>query len=1094
MKKKIISTLLALTLAVTGIPFGMTAESVSAAEISEESSGVTDVVKEEDVAERSEEAQETLHYEAGDLYAFNVSENGKAIGSDGIAYEDVVYLSAENVKALNADARDTYFAFCDEIASAFREGDVLEDVVAAVDENGTLVFHYAIPVKALEAAMDELAEEFIESVQAEETIQTQEETSQTEVLENKNEVEETVTEEAVTEKASLEVASTEESLEETVEESIVEETVTEETVTEETTADDGATENAVTEEETTQDEIVSDANAEENTDASETASQPNEESAIDEDYTEEAQTDTEEASKPESEEAVLTEENMDLIPVLVEEEFPVIGDVKADLIVDLGYDSTEIQENTSILPVKSWFSSQLTKNQQTIFRACGAMGKGTNTFKFSATSKLNADDFKQAISAYILTEPYKCDWMDLSSKGKLDIGYYYYSKSDPTYEWEVSIGKSEFYNASLNKAAEARVLELAAQAQGYAVQNYPSAPVYGIVKYFDKWICENNYYNMVGVTGGSSSDKSTREIYYNSHSSYGILLKGYGVCESYALSMTRLLDAVGIPNMYATGVVPADTASGFGGHAWNYVQMPNGNWYLHDSTWNDDEKLGGSTEDYLLCADDGYHIPVGNRYTTFTDTFDFVIPSSTGYKPADESIKLSQTEINLLAKKTAELTYDNAYISNENVPKTWSSSDEKVAKVDKNGKITAVAPGQAEITLTAAGMTAVCIVNVHQVDSLLFEDSGKNSLTTSGGIVSKSSKKETQHVYLTVKQKTDNPVYTAQELYQKGIFGDVEIDSSNKSTATISATVTGNKIDLAITPAAVGKTKVTVTFGEKKATLNYSVGEMLDEKWFDLKEVDALVKDGNDGKLMYTGKAYKPKVVLTDAGKSQKVKFKVSYLNNKDAGTASVVITGTGTFGGEIKKDFVIKPLELNVDTSAIKVSPKNLYNGGVNQTKSTVKHIDNSGKKPKKVSLKAGKDYDIEYTNKVTKETTTTPTEAGEYTMKIVGKGNYAGGDNKPVEIKDATWKIEPNDIKKVKVTVKVNGTDPVVTVAIGKNILPKTDYKMTFYKDKGCKTPADKDTLAAKTQYFVKVESAGANVITGAKSKPIIKSFKTK
>ena len=53
------------------------------------------------------------------------------------------------------------------------------------------------------------------------------------------------------------------------------------------------------------------------------------------------------------------------------------------------------------------------------------------------------------------------------------------------------------------------------------------------------------------------------------------------------------------------------------------------------------------------------------------------------------------------------------------------------------------------------------------------------------------------------------------------------------------------------------------------------------------------MKDGNEGKLMYTGKAYKPKVVLSSEGKAKKVKFKVSYFNNKDAGTASVVIAGT---------------------------------------------------------------------------------------------------------------------------------------------------------------------------------------------------------
>ena len=104
MKKKIVSMLLALTLVVTGIPSGMTVRTVNAAELSEESAVITEETKEaDDVAESSEEAQETLHSATGDLYTFNVSESGKAVGSDGVVYEDVVYLSAENVKALNAD-------------------------------------------------------------------------------------------------------------------------------------------------------------------------------------------------------------------------------------------------------------------------------------------------------------------------------------------------------------------------------------------------------------------------------------------------------------------------------------------------------------------------------------------------------------------------------------------------------------------------------------------------------------------------------------------------------------------------------------------------------------------------------------------------------------------------------------------------------------------------------------------------------------------------------------------------------------------------------------------------------------------------------
>ena len=1054
MKRKMISMLLALTLVVTGVPSGMT---VNAAEVAEGTAMIsTDTEESGEVVESADLQMSELGSEADGLYTFNVSESGKAIGSDGVVYDDVVYLSADTVNALNDDAQNAYFAFCDDIASVRNEGGDLSDVVVAVDENGTLAFHYAIPVKAVAAAMDELAEDFMEHV--DDTPETNAEDTENDVQtvadDNAQTEEETTEQETqtVTEESSMEEASTTET--DSEEENSVEETTTEDVSMEESDSEASVS---------TEESAVVD-----------TASEETDEPLTEETSVEETESLSEEQIENTSEPFVLTAENMELIPEYEEEHFAVIEDVKADLIVDLGYNNSDIQQANAILPKADWFSSQLTDNQKKIYNASKAMGKGTNKFKFTATSKLVYEDFCQAISAYILTEPYKCDWMDLSSTGKLSIKAYYYSKSDPTYDFEVNIGKSKYYNASLNKEADAKVLELAAKAQEYALKNYPNAPVYGIVKYFDNWICENNYYHQTGVDGGDSKDGKVQEIYYYCHSSYGILLKGYGVCESYALAMTRLLDAIGIPNMYALGQVPS------GGHAWNYVQMPNGKWYLQDTTFNDDEKSGHSTEEYLLCGDDIYHLPIGNRYADFTDIFEFVKCSTTDYKPESEQIVLSQTEQNLLPKKTATLTYqDSTYLSNENVAKVWSSSNLKVAKVDKNGKVTAVGAGSAQITLTAGGMTATCTVNVHQIQSLTFENGGKSNLTTSGGM--EDGKGEVQHILLTVNQKAANPIYTAEELAARKVFDDFKVTSSNEKVATVTKEIRENTIDLAVTPVGMGKTTITVLFGTKKATLNFTVSEKISKSWFELV--------GYEQEVDYTGKAYKPKVVLTDEGKAKKAKYKVVYKNNKDAGTASVVITGTGNCGGELAYDFTIKPLALNVDESAVKATSK-VYNGGVNPAKITVKHI--NGKK--KVGLKAGKDYDIEYeyVNAETgkKETTKEPTAVGTYTIKITGKGNYTGS----TVIESKSYTITPIDIKKLKVTVKVNGTTPTVTVAIGKNVLSKTDYQMAFFEDKNCTKAVDVKKLASKKQYFVQVKSAGSNVTTGAKSKPIVKSFKTK
>ncbi len=1085
MKKKMVSIVLALALFVTGISTDMTADTVNAAQMPADSAFFSDETVETGC---DNESWEELHSEAGDLYTFNVSENGKVVGSDGVVYDDVVYLSEANVKALSADAQDAYVAFCDDVASAMSEGDCLENVVAAIDEKGTLVFYYSIPIRAIEAAIDEFADDFTKRVErdSEETLV---ETVQQETVQEGADYESTYIEESQKTEENQEEAAKSDEKDAVEEENTANGTIpaqSQETLTEEISLEEPSGT------ETTMEETSVEISMEE-TSVEETSV---EETSMEETSIKETGSVTEEEVGSETVEPVLTAENMEFIPKLKEEHFPVTGNVKADIIMDLGYGNANSSGNKqfkSILPFANWFSRQLTDNQAVIYNASKAMGNGTNNFQFEAAGELKRKDFERAISAYIMTEPYKCDWMDLSSKGGMKIKSEL--KPDLTYEFQVNIVKSEFYNESLVNDANTRVLQLASQAQNYAMENYPNSLVYGIVKYFDKWICENNYYNNIGVSGGKAEDEETREIYYYCHSSYGILLKGYGVCESYALAVTRCLDAIGIPNMYATGKVPVYVSGmvGYGGHAWNYIEMPDGNWYLHDATWNDDKKTGVSTEKYLLSADDGMHIPTGNRWVEetveeeFKNAFWFTELSSANYKPAEEVV-YSEKEINLMPNQTQMFICDNAYMTDENVPKTWKSSDEKVAKVDNNGKITAVAPGTANVKFTVAGISVECTVNVHQIHSITFDNGGKSNYTTSCGM--DNDKKVTQGITLTVNHKNEEFVYTAEELQAKKVFPEITAVSSKPEVATVEPILEGNTVHLVIKPLAKGKTKITIAFAGEKATLNLSVmGKQLDESMFQFEAVEALKGEKN----LYTGKFYKPKIVLSEKGKEKKVRFKVNYFNNKDAGTASVVIVGSGEYGGQIMRTFQIQKMPL--DVNSVKIKESNIYNGGINPTKSTVRNMNRYKEKgkdiAKKVSLKAGRDYDIFYTKTGTEdEPTLYPADVGIYKMKIVGKNNYEGEYEIPGE-----YQIKANDIKKVKVSVKVNGTIPTVSVAIGKNPLPQTDYKITYYTDKKCEKEKEIDSAAflPKKQYFVKVEAAGPN-LTDIRNKPIVKSFKTK
>jgi len=82
-------------------------------------------------------------------------------------------------------------------------------------------------------------------------------------------------------------------------------------------------------------------------------------------------------------------------------------------------------------------------------------------------------------------------------------------------------------------------------------------------------------------------------------------------------------------------------------------------------------------------------------------------------KAAPTSVKLSSTKLTLNKGKTATLKATLAPSGAASLVKSWTSSNTKIAKVDANGKVTAIAKGTATITFkTFNGKTAKCVVTV----------------------------------------------------------------------------------------------------------------------------------------------------------------------------------------------------------------------------------------------------------------------------------------------------------------------------------------------------------------------------------------------
>ena len=128
-------------------------------------------------------------------------------------------------------------------------------------------------------------------------------------------------------------------------------------------------------------------------------------------------------------------------------------------------------------------------------------------------------------------------------------------------------------------------------------------------------------------------------------------------------------------------------------------------------TWKSDNESIAKVEDGTVTAVAPGEATItvttsdGNRTATCTVTVTRAVTA----------ITLEPTEVPLFAGDSTTLKVTVAPGDATNKTLTWTSSDDKIATVDQTGKVTAVAPGEATITATAAdgsGVTATCKVTV----------------------------------------------------------------------------------------------------------------------------------------------------------------------------------------------------------------------------------------------------------------------------------------------------------------------------------------------------------------------------------------------
>lgn len=154
---------------------------------------------------------------------------------------------------------------------------------------------------------------------------------------------------------------------------------------------------------------------------------------------------------------------------------------------------------------------------------------------------------------------------------------------------------------------------------------------------------------------------------------------------------------------------------------------------VSSSQTEDQSKLDASTPDSSLPDGSTSQQPAPDGSTSQEAPGDAV----TDEPQAEASLSLDTNDFTLFSAGSSHTLKATVQPSGQKV--TFTSGNEKVATVDQNGKVTAVAPGTAKITVTAGDLTATCIVRCRWEDS----KPSNGGSSSSGGNSGSSSTPET---------------------------------------------------------------------------------------------------------------------------------------------------------------------------------------------------------------------------------------------------------------------------------------------------------------------------------------------------------------
>ncbi len=545
----------------------------------------------------------------------------------------------------------------------------------------------------------------------------------------------------------------------------------------------------------------------------------------------------------------------------------------------------------------------------------------------------------------------------------------------------------------LNASYQAAVAAVTAQVR--AVANYtgdgsPSAMAQ--IQAAHDWLCTRFYYDHDAYNNRAYLSDS--RIF----SSVSAFVDGVGtgaVCEGYAKAFKVLMDQLNIPCVLISGTANSNNIP----HMWNAVSI-NGKWYMMDVTWDDRGGLDDASYTYYLCCgDEPNHHPDGNFNNSKT-TLTFAYPQlerTASHTHGSFAHAFTRETREPTAETNGYTRYlcadDQIYYYKQVVSAGEASSDGAIdlSKAVTYGLPTTIYSGSSQTPLPMLVINGV--LQTLSADNSDYSVQWINNLNT--GIA-------------TVKVIANSVSRFTGELISNWTISRAFITNSTVKLANMPSVsaYTGN----AQKPEPVITYGSTVLVKDRDYTLSWSKNQVpgtatltitgkgnyinqITKTWKIQKRQLSASDFRNLSTTTYTGSAQYPvPSVSTGLNLKQNVDYTLSWNNNLNAGTATVVITGIGNCYGTVQKTWQIQRRQLSA--SSFRDLPATTYSGSAQYPAVSV----STG-----YNLKRNVDYTLSWNNNL---------NAGTAAMVITGIGNYYGTVTK-------TWQIKPLPLSSMAISI---------------------------------------------------------------------------